>query len=91
MERDNDGLLVELIKLKEVIDQLSYVFHKISVNPHSGGTYKMSASSYHTADILKKILLHPLPGVKVCLRFFSVSFSGVSFSDRVRQVLGATL
>ncbi|KAJ6566665.1 hypothetical protein B0H19DRAFT_1138343 [Mycena capillaripes] len=39
MAKDNDGLLVELIKLKEVIDQLGYVFHKISVNPRSGENF----------------------------------------------------
>lgn len=33
------GLLVELIKLKEVLDQLPYVFHKISVNPHAGENF----------------------------------------------------
>ncbi|CCA74881.1 related to nitric-oxide synthase, salivary gland [Serendipita indica DSM 11827] len=44
MEKDNDGLLVELIKLKEIIDQLSYVFHKISVNPHSGENFAPPAS-----------------------------------------------
>ncbi|PVF96909.1 hypothetical protein CPB86DRAFT_708145 [Serendipita vermifera] len=44
MERDNDGLLVELIKLKEIVDQLSYVFHKISVNPHSGENFAPPAS-----------------------------------------------
>lgn len=27
---------MELVKLKEIIDQLGYVFHKISVNPGSG-------------------------------------------------------
>ncbi|KAF8536061.1 hypothetical protein BDD12DRAFT_935731 [Trichophaea hybrida] len=36
VERDNEGLLGELIKLKEIIDQLGHVFHKISVNPRSG-------------------------------------------------------
>ncbi|KAF8471890.1 hypothetical protein BDZ91DRAFT_716758 [Kalaharituber pfeilii] len=36
MERDNEGLLEELVNLKEIIDQLGYVFHKISVNPGSG-------------------------------------------------------
>ncbi|KAG8813411.1 hypothetical protein FRB91_002732 [Serendipita sp. 411] len=44
MEKDNDGLLVELVKLKEIIDQLSYVFHKISVNPHSGENFAPPAS-----------------------------------------------
>ncbi|KAF8650910.1 hypothetical protein AX16_005035 [Volvariella volvacea WC 439] len=39
MFKDNDGLLRELVRLKEVIDQLSYVFHKISVNPHSGENF----------------------------------------------------
>lgn len=36
MERDNEGLLRELIKLKEICDQFGYVFHKISTNPRSG-------------------------------------------------------
>ncbi|KAG9121532.1 hypothetical protein FRC07_002460, partial [Ceratobasidium sp. 392] len=35
MERDNEGLLDALVKLKAVVDQLPYVFHKISVNPGS--------------------------------------------------------
>ncbi|KAG8718026.1 hypothetical protein FRC08_006115 [Ceratobasidium sp. 394] len=39
MERDNDGLLDALVKLKAVIDQLPYVFHKISVNPGSGENF----------------------------------------------------
>lgn len=43
MAKDNDSLLVELIKLKEVIDQLGYVFHKISVNPHSGENFGTSS------------------------------------------------
>ncbi|KAI3609884.1 sulfite reductase flavoprotein alpha-component [Moniliophthora roreri] len=44
MEKDNDGLLVELLKLKEVIDQLPYVFHKISVNPHAGENFAPPAT-----------------------------------------------
>ncbi|KAJ1304872.1 hypothetical protein OPQ81_006006 [Rhizoctonia solani] len=39
MERDNEGLLNALIKLKAVVDQLPYVFHKISVNPGSGENF----------------------------------------------------
>ncbi|CUA66574.1 Nitrate reductase [NADPH] [Rhizoctonia solani] len=39
MERDNEGLLDALIKLKAVVDQLPYVFHKISVNPGSGENF----------------------------------------------------
>ncbi|CAE6397648.1 unnamed protein product, partial [Rhizoctonia solani] len=39
MERDNEGLLEALIKLKAVVDQLPYVFHKISVNPGSGENF----------------------------------------------------
>jgi len=38
-DRDNESLLVELVKLKGIIDQLGYVFHKISVNPGSGELY----------------------------------------------------
>ena len=30
---------MELVKLKGIIDQLSYVFHKISANPRSGELY----------------------------------------------------
>jgi hypothetical protein len=48
MAKDNDGLLVELIKLKEVIDQLGYVFHKISVNPRSGENFGTSSRQYLT-------------------------------------------
>ncbi|KAK1218358.1 hypothetical protein PQX77_018956 [Marasmius sp. AFHP31] len=44
MERDNNGLLVELIKLKEVVDQLAYVFHKISVNPRAGENFAPPAT-----------------------------------------------
>ncbi|KAL0577411.1 hypothetical protein V5O48_004576 [Marasmius crinis-equi] len=44
MEKDNEGLLVELIKLKEVVDQLAYVFHKISVNPHAGENFAPPAT-----------------------------------------------
>ncbi|KAF2261865.1 hypothetical protein CC78DRAFT_499454 [Lojkania enalia] len=36
MNRDNDALLREMIGLKSIIDQLPYVFHKISVNPNAG-------------------------------------------------------
>ncbi|KAF2021694.1 sulfite reductase flavo protein alpha-component [Aaosphaeria arxii CBS 175.79] len=36
MNRDTDGLLQELIHLKSIVDQLAYVFHKISVNPSAG-------------------------------------------------------
>lgn len=36
MNRDVEGLLQEMVKLKAVIDQLPYVFHKISVNPNAG-------------------------------------------------------
>ncbi|KAH7077016.1 hypothetical protein BKA63DRAFT_565377 [Paraphoma chrysanthemicola] len=36
MNRDPEALLHELVNLKELIDQLPYVFHKISVNPNAG-------------------------------------------------------
>ncbi|PGH21294.1 hypothetical protein AJ80_03344 [Polytolypa hystricis UAMH7299] len=39
MLRDNDGLLRDLIDLKALIDQLPYVFHKISVNANSGENF----------------------------------------------------
>lgn len=36
MNRATDVLLREMIALKELIDQLPYIFHKISVNPRAG-------------------------------------------------------
>ncbi|KAF2831689.1 hypothetical protein CC86DRAFT_275958, partial [Ophiobolus disseminans] len=36
MNRDSEVLLREMIALKELVDQLPYVFHKISVNPSAG-------------------------------------------------------
>ncbi|KAF2008150.1 sulfite reductase flavo protein alpha-component [Amniculicola lignicola CBS 123094] len=36
MNRDTEGLLHEMVQLKAVVDQLAYVFHKISVNPNAG-------------------------------------------------------
>jgi sulfite reductase alpha subunit-like flavoprotein len=36
MNRDSEGLLQEMVALKELVDQLPYVFHKISVNPNAG-------------------------------------------------------
>ncbi|KAI8812200.1 hypothetical protein BJ742DRAFT_880965 [Cladochytrium replicatum] len=39
MNRNNSGLLAELVKLKQLIDMLSPVFHKISVNPNAGNQF----------------------------------------------------
>jgi hypothetical protein len=39
MLRDKEGLLRELIKLKTIVDRFAHVFHKISVNPHSGENF----------------------------------------------------
>tara|TARA_R110002060_G_scaffold7207_20_gene11042 strand:+ start:3683 stop:3850 length:168 start_codon:yes stop_codon:yes gene_type:complete len=39
MLKDEEGLLLELVKLKQVVDQLPHVFHKISVNPNSGENF----------------------------------------------------
>lgn len=36
MNRNPETLLRELVQLKELVDQLAYVFHKISVNPRAG-------------------------------------------------------
>jgi hypothetical protein len=36
MEKDNERLLYELVKLKAMTDQLNNAFHKISLNPNSG-------------------------------------------------------
>ena len=36
MNKDSENLLRELIGLKSIIDQLPFVFHKISVNPNAG-------------------------------------------------------
>lgn len=35
MQKDNEGLLYELIKLKTIIDHLNIAFHKINLNPNS--------------------------------------------------------
>lgn len=39
IEKNNEGLLHELMKLKTLTDQLNYIFHKISVNPRAGENY----------------------------------------------------
>lgn len=39
MLKDEEGLLRELVKLKEIVDQLPNVFQKISVNPNSGENF----------------------------------------------------
>jgi len=39
MLKDNQGLLRTLVEIKECVDQLSHVFHKISVNPGSGENF----------------------------------------------------
>lgn len=39
MLKDNRGLLHALVKVKGCVDQLSHVFHKISVNPSSGENF----------------------------------------------------
>lgn len=36
MTRDSEVLLQAMVALKELVDQLPYVFHKISVNPQAG-------------------------------------------------------
>ncbi|PSN69753.1 hypothetical protein BS50DRAFT_618748 [Corynespora cassiicola Philippines] len=36
MNRDPETLLREMVQLKSLVDQLAYVFHKISVNPNAG-------------------------------------------------------
>lgn len=36
MNRDPEDLLQHMVALKELIDQLPYIFHKISVNPNAG-------------------------------------------------------
>jgi hypothetical protein len=39
MKKDNHGLLGQLIRLKSITDELSCIFHKISLNPKSGQNY----------------------------------------------------
>src|SRR5436190_17686197 len=39
MEKDNESLLYQLMKLKTLTDQLSHIFHKICVNPRAGENY----------------------------------------------------
>lgn len=36
MNRDNNRLLQEMVALKQIVDQLPTVFHKIKVNPNAG-------------------------------------------------------
>jgi sulfite reductase alpha subunit-like flavoprotein/predicted heme/steroid binding protein len=36
MNKDPEALLLDMVALKELVDQLPYVFHKISVNPNAG-------------------------------------------------------
>lgn len=54
MLKDEEGLLQELVKLKEVVDQLPHVFHKISVNPNSGENFANPVEVSVTIDILIK-------------------------------------
>lgn len=68
MHKDNHGLLHELVRLKEVIDQLAYVFHKISVNPHSGENFG-TTHVLHTFSHLSTESLHSQPnflGSRLC-------------------------
>ena len=39
MNRDTNDLLQQLVALKALVDQLAYVFHKISVNPNAGASF----------------------------------------------------
>lgn len=39
MLKDNQGLLRTLVEIKACVDQLSHVFHKMSVNPSSGENF----------------------------------------------------
>ncbi|KFY97185.1 hypothetical protein V498_02205 [Pseudogymnoascus sp. VKM F-4517 (FW-2822)] len=39
MMRDDQALLRTLVKIKECVDQLSHVFHKMSVNPSAGENF----------------------------------------------------
>ncbi|KAH8177697.1 cytochrome b5-like heme/Steroid binding domain-containing protein [Sarocladium implicatum] len=39
MSRDNEGLLREMIRLKEILEMMPNAFHSISTNPNSGDNY----------------------------------------------------
>lgn len=39
MNRDNEGLLREMIRLKEILEMMPNAFHSISTNPNSGDNY----------------------------------------------------
>jgi sulfite reductase alpha subunit-like flavoprotein len=39
MARNNEGLLLEMIRLKEILERMPNAFHSISLNPSSGDNY----------------------------------------------------
>ncbi|OLN87602.1 Sulfite reductase [NADPH] flavoprotein alpha-component [Colletotrichum chlorophyti] len=43
MNRDNEGLLREMIRLKEILERMPNAFHSISTNPNSGENYVSAA------------------------------------------------
>ncbi|GJD02427.1 sulfite reductase flavoprotein alpha-component [Colletotrichum higginsianum] len=43
MNRDSEGLLREMIRLKEIIERMPNAFHSISTNPSSGDNYVSAA------------------------------------------------
>ncbi|KAK1974673.1 sulfite reductase flavoprotein alpha-component [Colletotrichum cereale] len=43
MNRDNEGLLREMIRLKEILERMPNAFHSISTNPNSGDNYVSAA------------------------------------------------
>jgi hypothetical protein len=50
MLRDKEGLLRELIRLKAIVDKFAHVFHKISVNPHSGENFANPVEVCYTRE-----------------------------------------
>ncbi|KAI3557410.1 sulfite reductase flavoprotein alpha-component [Colletotrichum abscissum] len=43
MNRNNEGLLREMIRLKEILERMPNAFHSISTNPNSGDNYVSAA------------------------------------------------
>lgn len=57
MNRDVNGLLLEMIRLKSIVDQLAFVFHKISVNPNAGEQFANPVEVRPTHSASFKFLL----------------------------------
>jgi hypothetical protein len=104
MNRDNETLLQEMISLKTIIDQLPYIFHKISVNPNSGENFanpvevsfhrphcKQACSPAIVGPTLCKIQCSSLEKSSRALRSRTTPFpynGCIPWSNQIRLILG---